>query len=71
MNDESKRAPTLWQVMQSVLWALIGVQKSENYKRDFQHGKPWQYIIIGLIAVFIFIMTIVGVVKLVMSLAGV
>ena len=69
MSEQDKQQPSLWQVAQSVMAALFGVQSSKNYQRDFQHGKPSQYIILGLIAVAIFIGTIIGVVKLVMSLA--
>lgn len=71
MNDENNKQPSLWQVAQSVGAALFGVQSSKNYKRDFSHGKPSQYIVLGLIAVSIFIGTIIGVVMLVMSLAGI
>lgn len=71
MSEQDKQQPSLWQVAQSVMAALFGVQTSKNYQRDFQHGKPSQYIILGLIAVAIFIGTVIGVVKLVMSLAGV
>ena len=67
MSDQDKKTPSLWQVAQSVMAALFGVQTSKNYQRDFQHGKPSQYIILGLIAVAIFIGTIITVVKLVMS----
>lgn len=69
MSELDKKQPTLWQVAQSVLSALIGVQSSKNHQRDFQHGKPAQYIIIGLVAVAIFIGTLIGIVKLVMSSA--
>jgi len=72
MNDKTeKKAPSLWDVAKSVQAAFLGVQSSKNYERDFQHGKPSQYIIIGLIGVAIFIAVIIGVVKLVMKLAGV
>lgn len=67
---EEMKPPTLWQVAKSVLAAMLGVQKSKNYQRDFQYGKPRQYIIIGLIFVILFILIIVGVVRLVLSLAG-
>lgn len=50
--------------------AFLGVQKSSHYERDFTHGKPWQYITLGIIGVVIFIAVIIGVVNLVMSLAG-
>ena len=62
MNDETKKkAPTLWDVAKS----------SKNYERDFQHGKPSQYIIVGLIAVAIFISLLIVIVNLVLKLAGV
>ena len=70
MSEEIK-SPSLWQVAKSVLAAMLGVQKSKNYERDFQYGKPSQYIIIGLVFVTLFILILVGIVKLVLSLAGV
>ena len=71
MNEDDKKEPSLIDVAKSVMWAFLGVQKSENYERDFKYGKPSQYIIIGLIGVALFITIIVTVVKFVMSLAGV
>ena len=71
MNDSNKQEPSLLDVTRSVLWALLGVQKNKNYERDFQHGKPSQYIIIGLVGVSLFIFIIVMIVKFVLSLAGV
>lgn len=69
--SEEKKVPTLWDVAKSVLMALLGVQKNEAYQRDFQHGKPWQYIIIGLVFVIAFILILVFAVRFAMSLAGV
>ncbi len=71
MSNEQKKEPGLWDVAKSVLAAFLGVQKSKHYERDFSHGKPWQYITLGLIGVVLFIVIIVSVVKVVMSLAGV
>ena len=72
MNDETqKKEPSLWDVAKSVQAAFLGVQSSKNYERDFKHGKPSQYIIIGLIGVAIFIGVLIGIVMLVMKLAGV
>ena len=70
MNDDNNNVPTLWDVTKSVLAAMLGVQKNKNYERDFQYGKPWQYVIIGLIAVAVFIGILVTVVNIVMSSAG-
>ena len=71
MNEDNKKEPSLLDVARSVMWAFLGVQKSENYERDFKHGKPSQYIIIGLVGVALFITIIVSIVKVVMSLAGI
>ena len=71
MNEEEKKAPGLLDVARSVLWAMLGVQKHKNYERDFTKGKPWQYVVVGLVAVTIFILTIVVVVKIVLLSAGV
>lgn len=72
-NDDSmkSREPTLWDVLVSVLASMFGVQSSRNREKDFTHGRPSQYIIIGLLMTIIFVLTVWGVVKLVMKLAGV
>ena len=71
MNDEDRKTPSLLDVARSVLWAFIGVQKNKNYERDFKHGKPSQYIIVGLIAVAVFIAILITVVKFALAMAGV
>jgi hypothetical protein len=71
MNNEDQKIPSLLDVARSVLWAMLGVQKSKNHERDFKYGKPSQYIIVGLIGVAIFISIIISVVKLALSFAGV
>lgn len=71
MNDDDKKEPSLLDVTRSVLWAFLGVQKSKNHERDFKHGKPSQYIIVGLVVVGLFITILISVVKLVLSISGV
>lgn len=71
MSKNTEKEPTLFDVAKSVLWAFIGVQKSKNYERDFKYGKPSQYIIIGIVAVALFILILISVVRLVLSLSGV
>ncbi len=71
MNEDKKNEPTLLDVTRSVMWAFLGVQKSKNHERDFKHGKPSQYIFIGLIGVAVFITILITIVRFVMSLAGV
>lgn len=70
-EQENKKEPSLWDVTKSVLAAGLGVQSRKNYERDFTHGKAWQYIVIGLTGVGLFIAVVVTVVLTVLSLAGV
>ena len=71
MTDEKPKTPTLGQVFGSVVAAFIGVQSSVKHERDFVHGKPSQYIIIGLGVTIGFVLIVWGVVEVVMSVAGV
>lgn len=71
MSEEHKKAPSLLDVTRSVLWGMLGVQKSKNYERDFARGKPWQYVVVGLAAVTLFIICIVIAVNFALSSAGV
>ncbi len=61
----------MWEVTCSVVAALGGIQSEKNRERDFKHGKPMQFIIIGLIGTIVFVLSLVGVVRLVLHLAGV
>lgn len=70
MNDDERKEPSLLDVTRSVLWALLGVQKSKNHERDFKYGKASQYIIVGLVGVAIFIAILIIAVKFALSLAG-
>ena len=74
MNQEKKdaaKAPSFLDVLGSVLASMFGVQSSRKREEDFTHGRPSQYIVIGLIMTAVFILTIWGVVSLVMKLAGI
>ena len=70
-EEQKSNAPGLWDVTKSVLAAGLGVQSRKNYERDFTSGKPWQYIVVGLIGVGLFIAIVVSVVMIVLSMAGV
>ena len=70
-KKDAARAPSFIDVLGSVLASMFGVQSNRNREKDFTHGKPSQYIIIGLIVTVVFMLTIWVVVSLVMKLAGV
>jgi hypothetical protein len=73
MNQNSGQepgTPSLIGVFGSVLASMFGVQSSRKRHEDFSHGKPSQYIIVGLIMTVVFIITVWGVVSVVMRMSG-
>ncbi|MBT2339562.1 MULTISPECIES: DUF2970 domain-containing protein [Pseudomonas] len=71
MDDPiDNKPPTLLQMMHSVLAAAFGVQSGKNRARDFTHGKPSHFVILGIAFTVIFALTLFGIVKLVVHLAG-
>ena len=70
-KENEKKAPSLFNVLGSVLASMFGVQSNRKREQDFTHGKPSQYIIIGLLVTVVFILTIWGLVSLVMKLSGI
>ncbi len=68
-NKEKKVSP--FALMGSVVASAFGVQTSKNRERDFQHGKFHHFVIAGIIFAVLFVLAVAGIVKLVMSSAGV
>ena len=72
MDDPvDNKPPTFWQMLHSVMAAAFGVQSGKNRARDFTHGKPSQFLILGLLFTLCFALTLFGIVKLILYLSGV
>lgn len=72
MTDQEKdpQAPlTLREMLQSVLAAALGVQSGKNRSRDFSRGKPSHFILLGVLFTTLFVVVLLGVVKLILHLA--
>lgn len=59
-----------WQTVRSVAASFFGVQNARNRQHDFTHGKPLQFVLVGLAMTFAFIGLIWMAVKLALSQAG-
>jgi hypothetical protein len=68
-NDD--KPLTLWEMLQSVLAAALGVQSGKNRSRDFSRGKPSHFIILGLLFTLVFVLVLFAAVKLVLHFAGI
>ncbi|MGR3889353.1 DUF2970 domain-containing protein [Pseudomonas sp. 1152_12] len=72
MDDPlNNKPPTFWQMLHSVMAAAFGVQSGKNRTRDFTHGKPSHFVILGIVFTAVFALTLFGIVQWVLHLAGV
>lgn len=69
-DDQTDRPLRFMELLQSVAAAMLGVQSDAARQRDFSRGKPLHFVIIGLAATLVFVLAVVGVVQLVLRLAG-
>jgi hypothetical protein len=65
------KRPGAFDIVLSVLSSFFGVQSARNQERDFQHGQPIHFIIVGLGLTILFILAIWLVVKIALHAAGV
>jgi len=66
-DSDGIKEPNLLQVIASVLAAAFGVQSNKNRQRDFQKGNVLLFIGVGVIGTILFVLLIVGTVKLVLG----
>lgn len=53
--------------IQGVAAAFLGVQSNKNRERDFKEGKLSDFVLVGLVAVVLFILVLVGLVQIALS----
>jgi hypothetical protein len=68
--NERKNGIGIQEVCKSILMSFFGVQKESVRQRDFEKGKPWHFIIAGILFTLLFVALLYGLVKLVLHLAG-
>ena len=69
-NREEPERIGLLQTIVSVLAAAFGVSSERKRQRDFKHGKASTFIIAGIIFTVVFVLCIVGAVKLALHTAA-
>ncbi|RRV48937.1 DUF2970 domain-containing protein [Pseudomonas sp. p106] len=71
MDDSSQgKPPTFWQMLHSILAAALGVQSGKNRARDFTHGKASHFIALGVLFTLVFILILIGLVRLALHLTA-
>lgn len=69
-NLVSKKKLTVFSMVGSIFAAWFGVQTQANRERDFSQGKFHHFVIGGIIFAILFVLFVVGIVKVVMHFAG-
>ena len=64
------KRPTLWQVFVSVTAAMFGVQSQRKREYDFNHGRFRDYAMVGVVLAVMFVVMVIGVVQVVLRVAG-
>jgi uncharacterized membrane protein YidH (DUF202 family) len=64
LEKKTQSKPTLWQVLISVMGALLGVQSSKVRERDFVGGRQWWvYVIVGIVVVILIVLVLITLIK--------
>ena len=66
MSEPQKR-PGIISTVFSVIAAFFGVQSESNRQRDFKHGSPLAYIIVGIILAAGMVFGLIGIVNWVLA----
>lgn len=61
------RRASIGQTVAAVLWSFFGVRKGRDHERDMAQLNPVVVIITGVVAAVLFVLSLVMVVKLVLS----
>ncbi len=66
-NSEKQENAPILQVAKAVMWAFMGIRKKSDHEFDAANLKPVQVIIGGLIGGALFVISVLLVVRLVVS----
>lgn len=71
MTDPSKRPKaSLWDTVKAVGWSFFGVRKNSAYQEDLRKLNPLHIIAVAFVAVVVFVVALVLVVRHVVASAG-
>ena len=69
-TPETPPSASMVQVAKAVIWSFLGIRRRAEHEADAVTIKPAQVIVAGIIGGVLFVLAIVGVVRLVLHSAG-
>jgi Protein of unknown function (DUF2970) len=70
MTEPERRTASPLQVAKAVFWSFFGVRRRAEHERDIAQIKPVQVVIAGLVGALIFVLSLVLLVKFILSKAA-
>ncbi len=67
MKNEEQRSASFLATAKAVFWSFLGVRRKSDYQQDMASLKPHHVIIAGIIGGVLFVLTVLMVVRLVIS----
>ncbi len=67
---QEPRQATFMEVLGAVFWSFFGVRKGKAMLRDAATIRPWQVVLVGVLAGAAFVVTLLLVVRLIVTLAA-
>jgi hypothetical protein len=67
LGDVVRRKASFGQTARAVFWSFFGVRKKSDYEHDAGNLNPVHVIIMGIIGAAVFVVTLLLIVKLVVS----
>ncbi|WP_026434742.1 DUF2970 domain-containing protein [Acidovorax sp. JHL-9] len=58
-----QRKGSLLRTVRAVAWSLIGLRKGSEYQQDLQKINPLHIIVVGLLAIFLLVLSLIAVVN--------
>ena len=58
-----ERKGSLLRTVRAVAWSLIGLRKGSEYQQDVEKLNPLHIIVVGLVAVFLLVIGLIGLVN--------
>jgi uncharacterized transporter YbjL len=70
MPEPTPRKATLREVTGAVFWSFFGVRKGDAMRRDAVTIRPYQVVLVGVLAGLAFVLTLLVLVRLILRLAA-
>ena len=63
MADTPKQKSSLLRTVKAVAWSFIGLRKGSEYQQDLEKINPLHIIVVGLMAIFLLVLSLIAVVN--------